>query len=95
MNLAAKNLIISTLMTSFRSFAKWQLLLDRFGHLAYIQGVLSQLPGNTQHIRRGPCEYVRVIPKETGEREFLFLPELVTDHHCLLWAGEAKADLLC
>jgi hypothetical protein len=49
---------------------------------------------HTWHIRWGPCEYVSIVPKETGEREFLFLPEFVTDHHRLGWVGKVVADLL-
>jgi hypothetical protein len=56
--------------------------------------VLSQLPWNTWHIRWGPCKYVSVVPEETGEREFLFLPEVVADDHRLGWVGKAEADLL-
>ena len=86
-------LLINDVFVIFCKAAK--LLLDRLGHLAYIQGVLSQLPWNTRHIRWGPCEYVRVVPEETGEREFLFLPEVVTDDHHLLRVGQAEADPLC
>jgi hypothetical protein len=56
--------------------------------------VLSQLPWNTRHIRWGSCEYVSVVLEETGEREFLFLPEVVIDDHHLGWVGKAEADLL-
>jgi hypothetical protein len=42
----------------------------------------------------GPCEYVSIVSKETGEREFLFLPEVVADDHHLGWVGKAEADLL-
>jgi hypothetical protein len=72
-----------------------QLLLDRLGRLSYIQGVLSQLPRNTWNIRWGPCEFVNIVPEETGEREFLFLLEVVTDDNRLGWVGKAEADLLC
>jgi hypothetical protein len=71
-----------------------QFLLDRLGRLAYIQGVLSQLPRNTWHIRWSPCEYVSIVLEETGEREFLFLPEVVADDHRLGWVGKAEVDLL-
>jgi hypothetical protein len=67
-----------------------QLLLDRLGRLAYIQVVLSQLPWNTWYIRWGPCEYVSIVLKETSEREFLFLPEVVDDDHILGWLGKAE-----
>jgi hypothetical protein len=50
--------------------------------------VLSQLPWNTWHIQWGPCEYVSIVLEETGEREFLFLPEVVADDHH--WAGSAR-----
>jgi hypothetical protein len=56
--------------------------------------VLSQLPRNTWHIRRGPCEYVSIVPEETGEHEFLFLSEVVTDDHLLGWVDKAETDLL-
>jgi hypothetical protein len=46
------------------------------------------------HIRWGPCEYVSVVPEETGEREFLFLPDVVTDDHRLRRVGKAEIDLL-
>jgi hypothetical protein len=46
-----------------------------FGHSlrVYIQTMLDQLPGHPWHIRWSPREYVSVSPKETDEREFLFL----------------------
>jgi hypothetical protein len=56
--------------------------------------VLSQLPRNTWHIRWGPCEYVSIVPEETSESEFLFLPKVVADDHRLGWGSKAEADLL-
>jgi hypothetical protein len=56
--------------------------------------LLSQLPGNTWHIRWGPCEYVSIVSEETGEREFLFLLEVVADDHRLGWVSNAEVDLL-
>jgi hypothetical protein len=46
-----------------------------FGHSlwVYIQTMLDQLPGHPWHIRWFPCKNVSVSPKETDEREFLFL----------------------
>jgi hypothetical protein len=41
--------------------------------------VLSQLPGDTGQVGRTPCEDVSVVPKETGEREFLFGVEVGSD----------------
>jgi hypothetical protein len=69
-------------------------MLDSLDRLAYIQGVFNQLHWNTWHIRWARCEYVSVVSEETGEREFLFLPEVVTDKHPLGWVGMAEADLL-
>jgi hypothetical protein len=46
-----------------------------FGHSmwVYIQTMLDQFPRHAWHIRWFPREYVLVSPKETDEREFLFL----------------------
>jgi hypothetical protein len=48
-------------------------LLFRHNLWVYIQTMLDQFPGNPWHIRWFPREYVSVSPKETDEREFLFL----------------------
>jgi hypothetical protein len=39
----------------------------------YIQTMLDQFPGHPWHVRWFSREYVSVGPKETDEREFLFL----------------------
>jgi hypothetical protein len=39
----------------------------------YIQTMLDQFPGHPWHVHWFPHEYVSVGPKETDEREFLFL----------------------
>jgi hypothetical protein len=46
-----------------------------FGHSlwVYIQTMLDQFPGHPWHIHWFPREYVSVSPKETDERDFLFL----------------------
>jgi hypothetical protein len=55
------------------------LLLDRSSGLAYFKGVLNQLPGDTEHVGRTPCEDVGVVPEETGEHKFLFGVEVGPD----------------
>jgi hypothetical protein len=49
-----------------------ELLLDRSSGLVDFESVLSQLPRDSRHIGRTPCEDVGVVPEEAGEREFLF-----------------------
>jgi hypothetical protein len=46
-----------------------------FGHIlcVYTLTMLDQFPGHPWHICWFPCEYVSVSPKETDERDFLFL----------------------
>jgi hypothetical protein len=56
--------------------------------------MLSQLPGDTRHIRWTPCENVGVAPEETGEREFLFGVEDGSDDNFLGCAGQTEANLL-
>jgi hypothetical protein len=41
--------------------------------------MLSQLPGDTGHVGRAPCENVSVVPEKTGERKFLFRVEVALD----------------
>jgi hypothetical protein len=52
-----------------------------FGHSlwVYIQTMLDQFLGHPWHICRFPREYVSVSPKETDEREFLFLIQARAD----------------
>jgi hypothetical protein len=45
----------------------------------YIETMLDQLRGHPWHIRWFPREYVSVSPKETDEREFLFLTQARAD----------------
>jgi hypothetical protein len=54
--------------------------------------VISDLPWDTWHIRWGPCEYVSIVPEETGEREFLLVPKVVADDHRLGWVSKAEAS---
>jgi hypothetical protein len=49
-----------------------ELLLDRSSGLVDFESVLSQLPGDSEHIGWTPCEDVSADPEEAGEREFLF-----------------------
>jgi hypothetical protein len=56
--------------------------------------VLSQLPGDTRHIRWTLCEDVSVVPEEAGEREFLFGVEVSLDDNFLGCVGQAEANLL-
>jgi hypothetical protein len=56
-----------------------KLLLDRSSGLADFKSMLNQLPGDSRHIGRTPCEDVSVIPEEAGEREFLFGVEVGPD----------------
>jgi hypothetical protein len=54
-------------------------LLDRSSSLAYLKGVLSQLPGDIGHVGRTAYEDVGVVPKETGDHKFLFGVEVGLD----------------
>jgi hypothetical protein len=56
--------------------------------------VLSQLPGDTGHVRRDPYKDVGVVPEETGEREFLFGVEVGPNDDFLGCVGQAEANLL-
>jgi hypothetical protein len=47
-------------------------MLDRSSGLVDFESVLSQLPRDSMHVGRTPCENVGVVPEEAGEREFLF-----------------------
>jgi hypothetical protein len=71
-----------------------ELLLDRSCSLVYFKGMLSQLPGDTGHIGRAPCEDVSVVPEEAGEREFLFGVEVGPDDDFLGCVRQAEANLL-
>jgi hypothetical protein len=69
-------------------------LLDRSCSLVDFKCVLSQLPGDTRQIGWAPCEDVSVVPKETGEREFLFGVEVGPDDNFLGCVGQAEANFL-
>jgi hypothetical protein len=69
-------------------------LLDRSSGLVYFECVLSQLPRDTGHVGRAPREDISVVPKETGEREFLFGVEVGPDDDFLGCIGLAEANLL-
>jgi hypothetical protein len=56
--------------------------------------VLSQLPADSRHIGRTPCEDVVVVPKEVGEREFLFGVEVGPDDDFLGCVWQAEANFL-
>jgi hypothetical protein len=56
--------------------------------------VLIQLPRDTGHVGRDPCEDVSIVPEETGEREFLFGVEVGPYDDFLGCVGQAKANLL-
>jgi hypothetical protein len=71
-----------------------ELLLDRSSSLVDFKSVLSQLPGDSRHIRWTPCEDVSVFPEEAGEREFLFGVEVSPDDDILGCVGQAEANLL-
>jgi hypothetical protein len=64
-----------------------ELLLDRSCSLVYFECVLSQLPGDTGHVGRAPCEDIGVVPEETGECKFLFGVEVGPDDDFLRCVG--------
>jgi hypothetical protein len=59
-----------------------------------LKGVLSQLPGDTGHVRRAPCEDVSLVHEKTGEREFLFRVEVGPNDNFFGCIRQAEADLL-
>jgi hypothetical protein len=71
-----------------------ELLLDRSSGLVNFKSVLSQLPGDSRHIRWTPCEDVSIVPEDAGEREFLFGVEVGPDDDFLGCVGQAEANLL-
>jgi hypothetical protein len=71
-----------------------ELLLDRSSGLADFESVLSQLPRDSRHVGRTPCEDVGVVPEEAGEREFLFGVEVGPDGDFLGCVGQTEANLL-
>jgi hypothetical protein len=64
-----------------------ELFLDWSCSLVYFKCVLSQLPEDTRPIGWEPCEDIGVVPKETGEREFLFGVEVSPDDDFLGCVG--------
>jgi hypothetical protein len=71
-----------------------ELLLDRLCGLVNFKCVLSQLPRDTGHVERAPCEGVSFVPVETGEREFLFGVEVGPDENILGCIRHAEENLL-
>jgi hypothetical protein len=69
-------------------------LLDRSSGLVDFKSVLSQLPGDSRHIGRTPCEDVSIVPEEAAEREFLFGVEVGPDDDFLGCVRQAEANLL-
>jgi hypothetical protein len=70
-----------------------ELLLDRSCGVVDFKCVLRQLPRDTGHVERAPCEDVSIVPEETGEREFLFGVEVGPDDDFLRCVGQAEANL--
>jgi hypothetical protein len=56
--------------------------------------VLSQLSWDTWHVGRLRSEDIFVVPKEVGEREFLFSREVGTDGSCLLRVTSTQVNFL-
>jgi hypothetical protein len=71
-----------------------ELLLDRSSGLVDFESVLSQLPGDSRHVGRTPCEDVGVVLEEAGEREFLFGVEVGLDDDFLGYVRQNEANLL-
>jgi hypothetical protein len=69
-------------------------LLDLSCSLVYFEGVLSQFPGDTEHVRQTPCKDVGVVPEETGEREILFGVEVGPDGDFLGCVEQAEENFL-
>lgn len=92
MNHAAISFVISFLITSFLSGEKMsQPLLHRFRTFIDINSVLSQLPQNTWHVSRLPSE--DIVPKDVGERQFLFFREVSTNGRHLGGITSTQVDL--
>jgi hypothetical protein len=71
-----------------------ELFLDRSSGLVDFKSILNQLPRDSRHIGRTPCEDVSVFPEEASEREFLLGVEVVPDEDFLGCVGQAEANLL-
>jgi hypothetical protein len=69
-------------------------LLDKSSGLVEFESVLSQLPGDSRHVGRAPCEDVGIVPEEAGESEFLFGVEVGPDDDFFGCVGQAEANLL-
>ena len=69
-------------------------MLHRLGAFIDINSVLSQLSWDTWDVGRLPSEDIFIVPKNVGEREFLFCREVGADGRCLGGIASAQVDLL-
>ena len=56
--------------------------------------MLGELPGDTGHVFRGPCEDVLVLTEEVDKLAFLFAAESGSDDDVLAGVGRVERDLL-
>jgi hypothetical protein len=54
--------------------------------------VLGQLPRDSRHVRRLPCEHIPIVLQELDERAFLFIVEAGTDDCSLAFIRESHID---
>jgi hypothetical protein len=69
-------------------------LLDGFGGLRDIQGVLDQVPRYTEHVHGFPHEHAYVVPQKPDEHVFLFRIQLGPDKGRLARIAVDQLDLL-
>jgi hypothetical protein len=61
----------------------------------YLQGMLGEFPGYTNHVRWMPCKYVSVLTEELDERAFLIGGQICPNCGGLGSVASDKLHLLC